>query len=145
MLCPPRVIEVRYRGRFGNHLFQYCFGRILAEELGFALRAEPISGFPGTAAEVSGAVHEGPVVVLDGHVVDLPAILRDRSPRRIVLDGYFQRYEYYRPYREPIRAEWLRAADGPSPDIDAGDLALHVRLGDYVAAHDAALPFSYYE
>ncbi len=38
------MIEVRYKGRLGNNLFQYCFGRILAESLGFTLKAEYIEG-----------------------------------------------------------------------------------------------------
>ena len=139
------MIEVRYRSRFGNRLFQYCLGRILAEELGFALDAAPIEGFPGTTEAVAGQAHAGPVVVLTGHALDLSAILRDRTPRRIVLDGFFQRYEYYRPYRERIRREWLRI-DAPLPaDSRAGDLAVHVRLGDYVTSHRSLLPFAHYE
>ena len=43
------MIEVRYKGRLGNNLFQYCLGRILSEALGFALQANAIPGFPGTA------------------------------------------------------------------------------------------------
>lgn len=145
MVCARRMVEVRYRGRFGNRLFQYCFGRILAEELGFALCADSIRGFPGTAETVSGQAHDHPVVVLEHHVVDLPAVVRDRRARRVVVDGFFQRYEYYRSYRDRIRSEWLRRDDEPRSEVGAGDLTMHVRLGDYVTAHGAALPFSYYE
>jgi hypothetical protein len=31
-------VEVQYLGRLGNHLFQYAFGRIVAETLGYELR-----------------------------------------------------------------------------------------------------------
>ena len=139
------MVEVRYRGRFGNRLFQYCFARIIAEELGFGLQADAIPGFPGTAETVSGATHGDPIMTLTGHVADLAAILRDRSPRRIVLDGYFQRYEYYRPHRDLIRDRWLRFERAAPPDVAPGDLAMHVRLGDYIRPHRAALPMSYYE
>lgn len=44
------MIEVRYRNRLGNNLFQYALGRILAEEKGYALKAAPIAGFPQHAA-----------------------------------------------------------------------------------------------
>ena len=97
------MVEVQYRGRLGNRLFQYCFGRIVAEGLGFALHAEPIPGFAGTAEAVRGAIHERPVVTLEHHVVDLEALLGDPRPRRIVAHGYFQRYEYYRAFRDVIR------------------------------------------
>jgi hypothetical protein len=49
------MIEVRYKGRLGNNMFQYCLGRILAEGLGFALKADPIPAFPSTAQYVDGA------------------------------------------------------------------------------------------
>ena len=42
------MIDVKYNGGLGNNLFQYCFGRILAERLGYALAAPPIPGFAGT-------------------------------------------------------------------------------------------------
>ena len=51
------MIEVRYnkfayKALIGNNMFQYCLGRILAEELGFALQAEAIPGFPNTAERI---------------------------------------------------------------------------------------------
>jgi hypothetical protein len=48
------MIEVRYKGQLGNNMFQYCLGRILAEELGFALQAGPISGFSNTEEKIGG-------------------------------------------------------------------------------------------
>ena len=42
------MIHVEYGGRLGNNLFQYCFGRILATELGYKLEAPRINGFQGT-------------------------------------------------------------------------------------------------
>jgi len=48
------MIKVNYDGNLGNNLFQYCFGRILAEELGYQLVANSIPGFPRTFDEISG-------------------------------------------------------------------------------------------
>ncbi len=137
------MIEVRYKALLGNNLFQYCLGRILAEELGFSLQASAIRGFPNTQERVAGACHCEPVQRLTGYWIDLDGILADRSKRRIVLDGWFQRFEYYRPYRKTIR-QWL--ALDPAIQIPAAkpDLVLHVRRTDYVAL-GWALPFSYYE
>jgi hypothetical protein len=137
------VIEVRYKARLGNNLFQYCLGRILAEELGFALHAEAIPGFPNTAQSVDGARFERPEQILTGQRVDLDGILADRSARRLVLDGWFQRHEYYRPHRAKIR-EWL--AFDPSirvPDSKP-DVVVNVRRTDFVQL-GWALPYSYYE
>jgi hypothetical protein len=137
------MIDVRYKERMGNRMFQYCLGRILAEDLGFALQAEALPGFPHTKKKIEGFSIQEPVQVLTGHKIDWAGIRADRSHRRIVLDGWFQRYEYYRPWREKIR-QWL--AIDPAvriPNIRPG-LVIHVRRTDYIQL-GWALPFSYYE
>lgn len=137
------MVEVRYNGRLGNAMFQYCLGRIIAEELGFALQAEPIEGFPETAAAVRGASHEGPLRTYEGQNLPLEEILADNSPRRVVLNGWFQQARYYRPYRERI-LRWM--AFSPAirvPQVDA-DVVVNVRRTDYIK-YRWALPFSYYE
>jgi hypothetical protein len=137
------MVEVRYKARLGNNLFQYSLGRIIAEELGFALQADPIPGFPNTAQAVTGAAHEGSEQILSGQRIDLANVLADKSPRRVILDGWFQCHELYRPYRGRIR-EWL--AIDPSvqaPDVEPG-IVVNVRRTDYIQL-GWALPFSYYE
>ena len=137
------MIDVRYKERMGNRMFQYCLGRILAEDLGFALQAEALPGFPHTKKKVEGLSIQEPAQVLTGHKIDWAGIRADRSHRRIVLDGWFQRYEYYRPWRDKIR-QWL--AIDPAvriPNIRPG-LVIHVRRTDYIQ-FGWALPFSYYE
>lgn len=136
------LIEVRYKGRLGNNLFQYCLGRILAEELGFALLAEPIPGFLNTAQSVNGVRVEGPEKHFTGHRIDLAEIFADRRPRRIVLDGWFQRHEYYRPYRAKI-CEWLRFDPAIRAPDSNPDVVVNVRRMDYVQL-GWALPFLYY-
>jgi len=135
------MVEVRYRSRLGNNLFQYCLGRILAEALGFALEAKPIEGFPNTSATIAGARYDEPEQVLTGQHIDIAGILNDRSPRRIVLDGHFQQIEYYRPHRASIR-EWL-AFDRSALPAANPRVCVHVRRTDYIR-HGWALPFSYY-
>jgi hypothetical protein len=137
------MIEVRYKGRLGNNMFQYCLGRILAEGLGFALKADPIPAFPSTAQYVDGACHEGPEQVLTGHRIDLAELLADRSPRKIVLDGWFQCYEYYRPHGASIR-EWLAFDPSISVPHFQPEVVVNVRRTDYVWL-GWALPFCYYE
>jgi hypothetical protein len=138
------MVEVHYPGRLGNNLFQYCLGRILAENFGYALQAEAIPGFPNTNQRVDGSRHKGPEQILTGHRIELDRILADRHPRRIVLNGFFQCHEYYRPYRASIR-EWL--AFDPAirvPDVPSSAVVVNVRRTDYVQLK-WAIPFSFYE
>ena len=55
------MIDVRYSDRMGNRMFQYCLGRILAEEFGFALHAEALPGFPNTGKKIEGLMIHDPV------------------------------------------------------------------------------------
>ena len=43
-----------------------------------------------------------PDEIYQGQLIDLNALLHRREPRVIRLQGYFQRYEYYRPYKHLI-------------------------------------------
>lgn len=36
------MVEVKYLGRLGNHLFTYATARVIAEHLGYALHAPPV-------------------------------------------------------------------------------------------------------
>jgi hypothetical protein len=137
------MVEVRYKARLGNNLFQYCAGRILAEALGYELSAEPIPGFPNTSHRVTGLVHTEPDQVLTGQKLPVGAIIGDSSPRRIILDGWFQQAESYRPYRADIQ-QWLAMDPGVQVSDEQPDLVIHVRRTDYIQV-GWALPYSYYE
>jgi hypothetical protein len=135
------MILVHYLGRLGNNLFQYALGRILAEELGWALEAGRIEGFPRTGQRVEGAVYREPVQQLTGYRADVAAIVADRTPRQIVLRGYFQRYEIFRPYRQRLQ-DWFQLNPATRPDPDA--VVVNVRRTDYIQ-YGWALPFSFYQ
>ena len=92
------MVEVRYFDQRSNQLFQYCLARIIAERLGLELHASPIQGFKVTSEIVPGCSIQHPQQLLEGHRIDLASVLSDRTPRRIVLKGWFQRYEYFQPY-----------------------------------------------
>lgn len=144
------MVEVRYLGRLGNNFFQYCLGRIIAERLGFSLVADPLPGFPATEEKIQGHDYSSyPVQELTGRmgqVIDLESIVSDQTKRKIVLNGYFQRYEYYQPYKEVIRAKWLvDSIPVPAESISKDDVAITIRLLDYFYNYNSMLPFSYYE
>ena len=134
------MIRVNYRGRLGNNLFQYSLGRILAQELGFALHAQPIPHFPPTSDVVGFAEHESPLELLTGHQIDLGAVIRDRRSRCILLDGYFQDARYYLSYEDEIKA-WFPLPEHPNT---CHELVIHIRRTDYVE-NGWALPFSFYQ
>jgi hypothetical protein len=158
------MVEVKYAGRLGNNLFQYCFGRIIAEKLGYKLKADPVPGFPNTAKQIEGAdystgypvqiiTHDSPdkydgdyskVLSWKNKNLDLQSIAADITRRKIVVEGFFQRYEYYKPYKELIKNDWLLTDINISDRIDPDDVVVCVRRNDYVLGGHA-LPLSYYK
>lgn len=138
------MVEVVYDGNLGNNLFQYCFGRILAESLGYRLLAEPIKGFPGTFDVIEGKDFTGfRTIALSGQLVDLSFLDNQHLQCHILLTGYFQRYDYYKARRSDIR-EWLRLEDDIKFEPGINDVVLGIRRGnDYIPKH--GLPLSYYE
>lgn len=139
------IVQVSYMGALGNQLFQFVLGRIIAESLGFSLQAEAIPGFAATAGfSADGSKPVEPDEIHQGQIIDLNALLLRREPRVICLQGYFQRYEYYRPYKHLIRTQWLPPLPSVAAAPDVGDLVMHVRRKDYIA-YGWAASFSYYQ
>jgi hypothetical protein len=134
------VVEVKYSGRFGNNLFQYVLGRIIAEELGYYMssyQGQEKENFTYSQREIKGYKIDNPVKTYKGHKIDLYDILTNKDPRKIVLDGYFQRYEYFAGYRKKIQ-NWLELADidfNPEPN----DVFLHIRRSDFGLRHNGGM------
>ena len=141
------MVTVNFRGRLGNNMFQYCLGRILAETLGYKLNSPAIEGFVGTHDTVDGIIPSNYSINLEGHVVDLNAVINHPDKPQIVLDGFFQRYEYYRNHKEKIR-EWMRIDDYNVGQTE-NDIIVHVRLGDDINEfhpdHPYIMPLDYYD
>lgn len=138
------MINIHPKGRLGNLMFQYALGRIIAEHKDYAMDMElPFDN----AKKLSGKHVRTPVDKLTEHRIDLQAILADKSHRRIFLQGFFQRVEYYEPYKEQIR-EWFKIKENyRKPGFN--DLVLHVRGGDLYNkggnTQHTPLPYSYYK
>ena len=122
-------VYVKYRGRMGNRMFQYAFGRLLAEHYGMSLHASPIQGFPGTSQAVEGrTLNRLGAQKLTGHSPDLSKIDPDRA---IVLDGFFQDITLYEGAWPRIKA-WFDPPDRGFLTLDPDHLVVSVRRGDFV-------------
>lgn len=157
------MIKVKYRDRLGNNLFQYSLGRIMANMTGYLLRAEPIFGFPGTKDLVAGdCIEKNPLVLYQKRGGDNSIFLYDQTKdtkqivtdiwevvylakkqdRGIVLDGWFQNYNYFINHREKIK-KWLKISE--LRDMNEKDVIIHVRLKDFDRKRNRMLVFEYYE
>jgi hypothetical protein len=167
-------VEVQFLGRLGNNLFQYALGRILAEEMGMQLKClapshlgsyatetavQPSSTlpalkdfFPNISFEIPGDEITYPEerYVLgerfwSGHGVPVQNIIARRSKSKIVLKGFFQRYEYLLPYKDRIK-EWYKIKPrAKSFAFDNDDVVVSIRRGADYAVHGWRLHLSYYK
>ena len=71
------MISVNYTGRMGNNMFQYCIGRIMAEKMGYALSAKPISGFDGTLEKIDGLRYDKPLIISADDIDTVTAVIND--------------------------------------------------------------------
>jgi hypothetical protein len=100
---------------------------------------------PGTCVDAPVDAYEYSREGWGGHTVDLQAILADRTPRRILLDGFFQRVEYFRPHRERLR-RWFEMAPVQTPHaIEPRDVLVSIRRGIDFGMQEWALSLAYYE
>jgi hypothetical protein len=140
------MVKVIYRGRLGNHMFQYALGRYLAEKMSYKLVAEPLP-FLKTHEKVVGHSYSHPLEILEGQFCDIPKILANPQSRSIILNGYFQKSQYYIPILDRIKA-WY-AIDFKTPrelsDVQDSDLLLYIRLGDYFSPMKISLTKIFYE
>lgn len=116
------MIKVNYKGRLGNQLFQYSLGRLLAERTGRKLECPPLPGFPATYDKVEGYVK--PLTCrFERQHIDLA--IAETTSVGIILDGFFQRYDYYKNDKDKIRG-WLNR-DWEPADAGPDDVVVHVR------------------
>jgi hypothetical protein len=149
------MIEVKTFSQIGNNLFQYAMGRILAEEMGYALtvRMSARERFRNNnlqLTELMRRFHDAPLVIegksfdepverfsvfegsgFDGYNLDVERIVNNTAPRKIVLEGYFEKYRYFKARKSRLR-DWFhlepRSFGYPVSDQD---ILIHVRRGDY--------------
>jgi hypothetical protein len=81
-----------------------------------------------------------------GQTFDLASVLANRTPRHIYLEGWFQRYEYYREYATRLRSWFALARPIPlTAEPGERDVLLNIRRGGDFGMLGWTLPCSYYE
>jgi hypothetical protein len=116
------VITINYSGGLGNQLWQYAVGRVLSQELGLLLLSKKIEGFADCPRIIKGKVKLTPKIELSGHLIP-----RNLGPQRIVLNGYFERYEYISPYMDQIK-KWFTPIVQTQP-VPSKALTISIRRG----------------
>lgn len=127
------MIEIVYRGGIGDRLFQYCFGRTLAERWGMHLKVPALPGFPG-ACGMEGQRFLAPFRCWSGLAVEdrqTSALVRGADMEnpvrgRLMLYGWFHRWELYRSGIHELR-QWLRCP-APAAPAGEGDLVVVMRF-----------------
>lgn len=123
------TVHVLYKGRAGNHLFQYICARLFAIKNGLRLAT------PFTHPElVRMAPHESGEWVEGSHLNvrfedGQNPFERSFGRARYIFDGYFQVGEWYHQAKPAIESF---ASPEPPVDLNTDDLVMNIRVGsDY--------------
>ena len=156
-------VLVNFTGHLGNNLFQYCLGRIIAEHHGYELSYNNRDNNNNSYLEniapslfdlnfhIKGKYYNSPIEIhgaenneLVNQFIDLDAILSDKTQRKIVLHGFFQRFEYYAAHTNLIR-KWFKCKKQKHPfNIGSNDVLVNLRRGDDYGLLNWILPLTYY-
>lgn len=132
------MIKVEYQGWFGNNLFQYVTGLVVAKRTGLQFVAAPKKTddfyrynwrFLNYQDVVPGLIHDNSVlapIVLEDSRYEVSALVFSEHPKQIVLKGHYFSYKNFKHWRLEIQ-EWLKFELAPwKPDPE--DLVLNFRL-----------------
>jgi hypothetical protein len=119
-------------GRLGNQMFSYCFARIIAQEFNYAL----INNLPLlqelNLTSIDGNICRDPQEIIYGYDYKddlLENILKNKKDRMFILEGYFQKYIYYKNYKQEIRT-WFKELNPNKEQIEENTIGIHIRKDD---------------
>ncbi|WP_141699047.1 nodulation protein NodZ [Candidatus Thiosymbion oneisti] len=160
------MIQLRMQGLIGNNLFQYAFARILAEDLGYALEVKHSSYKPGKnipqLEDLLSHFRDAPLAIdgkrfsrpvdrtalmghngFDGFRIDLEGMRNCRQDRKILIKGFFERYEIFRTHKSRIRSWFAVDPIDLGYHIAPDDIVIHIRRGDFIV-FSRAISLSFY-
>lgn len=125
------MLTVDFRGQLGNQMFEYSFGRIVADQFGMKFVSPKIPMFPDLVTELSGFEYDHGTITVEQdskHPVLLsPWDVETRCRGfNILLRGYFESSVHYIEHRERIRT-WFKL---PERAAIKDSVAIHVRGTD---------------
>ena len=135
-------------GRLGNQMFTLFLGKIISNHLNFQLSNLTINNiltnkdFELHYNDITKQKYDRPIQYLDHCNFNLTNIVEDKTPRKIILDHFFQQKNMYLPYKKEIQ-KWSKISQY---NIDANDVGLHIRLDDLMhpTSLQHLLPLEYY-
>lgn len=139
------MIDVIFNGQAGNNLFQYFLGRCVALEKNYKISFTSISRESGSVKFIDDYLYFNglklPKIIEGKEVTDNVKIFENHSfdwnktesEGKIILNGYFQNYSFYKKYKNFILQEIHNHNDVfnyPSKPSE-NDIVLHLRLKNY--------------
>jgi len=133
------IVRIHFSNGFGNNLFQYSFGRLLAETHGMKIKhpAIPQLGIE----EKRGSLNKRIYTKTIGHSLKKPDTQYHKffkkplkKPRNFKTYGFFEDYTLYKPHLKKIR-KWFRMV----PVTNTKDLVLHLRLNNRLVQHKSLM------
>lgn len=127
---------------FGIQLFNYAYARCVAEHFGCQLRHHSHDGYDKISSgnqfvlprhfdldfNSAGKILAGePVAYTARHRLNF-ADIDGTAP--VFLQGWYERCDQIKDFKQKIKTEWLRFKEPNHHRFAAGDLGVHVRLGD---------------
>jgi len=124
------TVKIHFTIGFGNNLFQYCFGRLVAEINGMKLNHPAIPEM-GIEAQSYWRNPFLPTEIIGRRLGQKESITinyakwlkKSQKPRNYIVRGYFEDYRLYKPYLEKIRS-WFPKV----PKTNTKDVVIHLRL-----------------
>ena len=121
------TVRTKFKGRFGNNMFQYVFARILAEKFHQTLE----TGFDNPIVTCTPSrPHVEPESSRTIRINDANAgwiIATECCDDNLALNGYFQNSGFYNPLRDQIKSYFQLTP----LERDDRNLVMHLHLGDF--------------
>ncbi len=123
------VVKVLFTKGFGNNVFQYVYGRLLAEthKMKYSHPAIPALNIPAKSVKLNSKLKTKKIKITSkrGNSDDnvFHKFLKSKSKCNYILFGYFEDYTLYAPNLDRIR-KWFEPID----QTNSTDLVMHLRL-----------------
>ena len=122
--------KIKFTVGFGNNLFQYSFGRLVAEANGMKLNHSAIKEM-GIDSQNSLRNPLLPTEIIGRRLGQKESpetdyskwLQKNNTPRNYIIRGYFENYLLYKPHIEKIRSWFPRV-----PKTNTKDVVIHIRL-----------------